>query len=126
MSAEPLPAPSGAETSNRALQHAREHLERLGYQLLDEPKDRRTGTRFVAAFSASARELVFCELRAERLDALERPAGGLQRKRLRRAALAWLAVNTGVHADSLRFDRLTVFVGHDGAPVGLTHEPQAF
>jgi hypothetical protein len=26
----------------------------------------------------------------------------------------------------VRFDRLTVFFGHDGIPVGLEHQPQAF
>ena len=126
MSREPLPAPSGADPSDRALEHAREHLKRLGYQLLDEQSDRRTGARLLAAFSTSGRELVFCELRTERLDALACAPGGLHRKRLRRAALAWLAVHTRIDADTLRLDRLTVFVGQDGVPVGLTHEPQAF
>jgi Holliday junction resolvase-like predicted endonuclease len=126
MSGEPLSARPRAEPHDRALEHAREHLERLGYQLLDEQNDQRTGAHLLAAFSASARELVLCELRAERLDALERPAGGLLRRRLRRAALAWLAANAAIDADTLRFDRLTVFVGHDGVPVGLEHVPQAF
>lgn len=126
MSGEPLSAHSCAEPHDRALEHAREHLERLGYQLIEEQCDRRTGARLLAAFSASGRELVLCELRAERLDALERPAGGLLRRRLRRAALGWLAENEAIDADALRFDRLTVFVGHDGVPVGVEHVPQAF
>jgi Holliday junction resolvase-like predicted endonuclease len=126
MSGEPLSARSRAEPRDRALEHARGHLERLGYRLLDEHSDRRTGARLLAAFSASGRELVLCELRVERLDALEAAAGGLRRKRLRRAALAWLAVHTRINAETLRFDRVTVFVGHDGVPVGLEHEPQAF
>ena len=126
MSGEPLSARSCAEPYDRALEHARDHLQRIGYQLLDEHSDRRTGARLLAAFSASGRELVLCELRAERLDALERPAGGLPRRRLRRAALGWLAANAAIDADTLRFDRLTVFVGHDGVPVGVEHVPQAF
>ena len=126
MSGEPLSARTHAEPHDRALEHAREHLERLGYQLLDEHSDRRTGAHLLAAFSASGRELVLCELRAERLDALERPAGGLLRRRLRRAALGWLAANAAIDADTLRFDRLTVFVGQDGVPVGVEHVPQAF
>lgn len=126
MTGEPLSAPSRAERNDRALEHAREHLERLGYRLLDEQSDRRTGAHLLAAFSASGRELILCELRAERLDAVEQPAGGLLRRRLRRAALAWLAANAGIDADTLRFDRLTVFVGHDGVPVGVEHVPQAF
>ena len=126
MSGEPLSVRSCAEAPDRALDHAREHLERLGYRLLDHHSDRRTGARLLAAFSASERELVFCELRAERLDALEGPACGLVRRRIRRAAIAWLAANGGIDAETLRFDRLTVFVGHDGVPVGVEHVPQAF
>jgi Holliday junction resolvase-like predicted endonuclease len=126
MSGEPLSVRSCAETRDRALEHAREHFERLGYTLLDQHSDGRTGMRLLAAFSISERELVFCELRAERLDALEAPACGLGRRRLRRAALGWLAANAGIDADTLRFDRLTVFVGDDGVPVGLEHVPQAF
>ena len=125
MAGEPLSAPSRADSTERALTHAREHLERLGYRLLEEPRDHRTGARLLVARSEARRELVFCELRTERLGDQEWPAAGLPRKRLRRAALAWLAANTTVEADTLRFDRLTVFVGHDGMPVGLEHEPQA-
>jgi Holliday junction resolvase-like predicted endonuclease len=124
MTGEPLSAASPAEATARA--HAREHLERLGYRLLEEHRDRRTGARLLVAREHQRRELVFCELRTERLGEPEREADGLQRRRLRRAALAWLAANTTVDVDTLRFDRLTVFVGHDGIPVGLEHEPQAF
>jgi Holliday junction resolvase-like predicted endonuclease len=126
MTAEPLSAASSADATARALEHAREHLERLGYRLLEEHRDRRSGARLLVARAHRRRELVFCELRAERLGQPECPAGGGRRKRLRRAALAWLAANTTVEADTLRFDRLTVFVGHDGLPVGLEHEPKAF
>jgi Holliday junction resolvase-like predicted endonuclease len=122
MTGEPVSAASPA----RALEHAREHLERLGYWLLEQHQDRRTGARLLVARSHTRRELVFCELRVERLDDRTWPAGGLQRRRLRRAALAWLAANPAVDRNALRFDRLTVFVGHDGLPVGLEHEPQAF
>jgi Holliday junction resolvase-like predicted endonuclease len=126
MAGEPLSAPSGAETTDRALEHAREHLERLGYLLLERHHDRRTGARLLVARSHTRRELVFCELRAEALGDQEGPAGGLRRRRLRRAALAWLAANPEVDSHALRFDRLTVFVGHDGIPVGLEYQPQAF
>jgi Holliday junction resolvase-like predicted endonuclease len=126
MAGEPLSAPSRADSTERALTHTREHLERLGYRLLEEHHDRRTDARLLVARSEARRELVFCELRTERLGEQEWPAAGLPRKRLRRAALAWLAANPQIDAHSLRFDRLTVFVGHDGIPVGLEHEPQAF
>jgi Holliday junction resolvase-like predicted endonuclease len=126
MAGEPLSAPWRADATERALTHARQHLERLGHRLLEEHQDHRTGARLLVARSEARRELVFFELRAERLGEQQRPAGGLQRGRLRRGALAWLAANPEVDAYSLRFDRLTVFVGHDGLPVGLDHEPQAF
>jgi Holliday junction resolvase-like predicted endonuclease len=126
MTGEPLPTPSRADATARALEHAREHLERLGYRLLEQHRDRRTGARLLVARLHTGREVVFCELRAERLGELECPAGGLRRKRLRRAALAWLVAHPEVDAHTLRFDSLSVFVGHDGTPVGLEHEPQAF
>jgi Holliday junction resolvase-like predicted endonuclease len=126
MAGEPLSAPSRADTTDRALEHAREHLERLGYRLLEQHQDSRTGARLLVARAHARRELVFCELRVERLGEQQAPAGGPRRGRLRRAALAWLAAHPAVDAHTLRFDRLSVFVGHDGIPVGLEHEPQPF
>jgi Holliday junction resolvase-like predicted endonuclease len=126
MAGEPLSAPSRADATDRALEHAREHFERLGYRLLEEHRDPRTATRLLIARPHGQRELVFCELRAEALGDQDVRDGGWSRGRLRRAALAWLAANPEVGAHTLRFDRLTVFVGHDGMPVGLEHEPQAF
>src|ERR671915_991115 len=126
MAREPLSAPSCADPTDRALKHAREHLERLGYRLLEEHIDRRTGTRLLVARSGDPGELAFCELRAERLGDQDGPAGSLRRRRLRRAAHAWLAAHPEVHPHTLRFDRLTVFVGHDGIPIGLEHVPEAF
>jgi Holliday junction resolvase-like predicted endonuclease len=126
MTAGPLSAPSRADATDPALEHARGHLERLGYRLLEEHIDRRTGARLLVARAGAGRELVFCELRAERLGEHDRRADGQRRRRLPWAAHAWLAANRTVEADTLRFDRLTVFVGRDGRPVGLEYEPQAF
>lgn len=125
MAGEPLSAPSRADAFDRALDHAREHLERLGSRLLEEHYDRRSGARLLVARSATRGELVFCELRAEALGD-QGVRGSWRRGRLRRAAFAWLAAHQEGDAHTLRFDRLTVFVGHDGIPVGLEHEPQAF
>jgi putative endonuclease len=126
MAREPLSAPSRADATHRALEHAGVHLERLGYRLLEQHQDARTGARLLVARSPGRRELVFCELRVERLGDQASPVGGRRRRRLRRAALAWLAAHPALDAHTLRFDRLSVFVGHDGLPVGLEHEPQAF
>jgi Holliday junction resolvase-like predicted endonuclease len=126
MAGEPLSAPAGADAPDRALEHAREHLERLGYRLVEQHRDRRSGARLLVARSHSRRQLVFCELRAERLGDQDSRAGGPRRRRLRRAARAWLAANPATEACTLRFDRLTVLVGHDGEPVGLEYVPNAF
>src|SRR5688500_11913905 len=119
MTGEPLSAPPRGD----ATEHAREHLERLGYRLLEEHRDRRTGARLLVARAGDPGELVFFELRAERIGDQEGPADWRRQRRLRRAALAWLAANRTVDGDRLRFDRLTVFVGQDGMPVGLEHQP---
>jgi Holliday junction resolvase-like predicted endonuclease len=119
-------ARSRADATDRALGHAREHLERLGYRPLQEHRDRRTGARLLVARSGSGRELVFCDRRLEQLGGHEGPVGGPRPRRLRRAALAWLAANPAVEANTVRFERLSVFVGRDGDPVGLEHEPRAF
>ncbi len=126
MTREPLSAPARTEDPDLTLEHARNQLERLGYELIEQQRDRRSESRLLIARSETRRELVFCELRAERLSDQDWPGGDLRRGRLRRAALAWLGANPAVEADTLRFDRLTVFVGHDGTPVGLEHQPQAF
>jgi Holliday junction resolvase-like predicted endonuclease len=126
MSGEPPAAPPRADSTDRPLGHARQHLERLGYRLLEDHRDGRSGAHLLVARSDGGRELVFCELRAERLDEPKVPSGGLRRRRLRRAAHAWLAAHPAVGARTLRFDRLTVFVGDDHRPVGLEYLPNAF
>jgi Holliday junction resolvase-like predicted endonuclease len=126
MTGEPLSAPAGAETTDRALIHARDHLERLGYRLLEDHTDRRSGARLLVASSSERLELAFTELRVERLGAQDDQHGGLRRRRLRRAARAWLAAHPAVGVRRLRRDRLTVLVGRDGGPIGLEHTPDAF
>jgi Holliday junction resolvase-like predicted endonuclease len=126
MAGEPLSEPARADATDPALEHSREHLERLGYRLLEQHRDRRSGARLLVARSHGRRELAFCELVAQRLGGQASPAPGRARGRLRRAALAWLAANPATDACTLRFDRLTVFVGHDGEPVGIEYAPNAF
>jgi Holliday junction resolvase-like predicted endonuclease len=126
MAGEPLSARARAEATDRPLEHAREHLERLGYRVLEEHRDPQNASRLLVARPHERQELVFCELRAAALGDQDVRGGSWGRGRLRRAAMAWLAANPEVGAHTLRFDRLTVFVGHDGTPVGLEHEPQAF
>jgi Holliday junction resolvase-like predicted endonuclease len=126
MTTDPLSARARAETTDHALEYAREHLERLGYELVEQHLDARTGARLLILASDRRRELLFCELRAERLAQQSGDLGSLRRRRLRRAASAWLTANGEVRAETLRFDRLTVLVAYDGRPIGLEYEPQAF
>lgn len=126
MTGESLSAPARADANDRALRHARDHLERLGYRLLEDHTDRRSGARLLVASSSDRRELAFTELRVERLGAQDDQHGALRRRRLRHAARAWLAAHPGVAARRLRRDRLTVVVGRDGGPIGLEHTPDAF
>jgi hypothetical protein len=56
MAGEPLSAPAGADATDRTLEHAREHLERLGYRLLEQHSGRRTGARLPVARSRAQRE----------------------------------------------------------------------
>jgi Holliday junction resolvase-like predicted endonuclease len=126
MAESPPPAPTSAGATDPALVRAREHLGRLGYDLVEEHRDARTGARLLVLASREPTELLFCELRAERVGAQNGGADGLRRRRLRRAALAWLRANDAAGGCQLRFDRLTVFVGRDGLPIGLEYQPQAF
>lgn len=126
MAGEALSAHEYAAATDRVLIHAREHLERLGYQLLEDHLDSRTAVRLLILSSTERRELVISELRIERLGGDNDAGAELGRRRLRRAAHAWLAANRTVQARTVRFDRLSVFVGHDGTPVGLEYVPHAF
>jgi hypothetical protein len=105
-----------------ALRHAREHLERLGYELLDSTADPAGERRLLACLADGRRELLFCRLIvACGLDQLAdtTPAGQGEYW----AALGWLAERPELGHQSLRFDRLTVVVDGRGALVGLEHLP---
>jgi Holliday junction resolvase-like predicted endonuclease len=126
MAGEALSAQSRTDATDRAHIYAREHLERLGYQLLEDHRDSRTAVRLLILRSTGRHELLFCELRIERLGEENGAGAGLARRRLRRAAHAWLAANRTVHARNVRFDRLSVFVAHDGTAFGFEYVPHAF
>lgn len=126
MAAEPSPAQPWAEPPAAALDAARHHLERLGYRLLETHTDRRFGAHLIVARARDHGELLLCELRTESLTAPAALAQGSRRRRLRRAAAAWLAAHPQPSARALRLDRLTVIVGHDGGAVGIEHHPDAF
>jgi Holliday junction resolvase-like predicted endonuclease len=125
MAGEPLSAHSWADPTECALAAAREHLERLGYRVLETHTDRRTRARLVVARSTDDGELLLCELRAESFTAPAVLEQAFRRQRLRRAA-AWLAAHPQPAARALRLDRLVVIVGHDGRAVGIEHHPDAF
>jgi Holliday junction resolvase-like predicted endonuclease len=126
MAGEPLPARTRADHNEPALRAAGEHLERLGYRVLERHNDRRTGVRLVVAQCEEREELLFCDLVVETIGVPARLDDSLRRRRLRRAAFAWLGAEPLPRVGALRFDRLTVVLGRDGRPLGIEHHPNAF
>jgi putative endonuclease len=111
---------------------AAEHLERLGFAIVERNARTRHGEIDVIAFDG--RTLVFGEVKTRRLRGSPRqrtgpadqPLMGLrarQRARLRRLAAAWLHDETRVRpsAHTIRFDAIGVTVDARGALVRLDH-----
>jgi hypothetical protein len=126
MSGHPLFARTRADLMSAcALRQAREHLGRLGYELYEDHAEPAGQHRLLLCWSGSRCELLFCELAAEhglgQASAMVSP-----RRRLRRAALAWLAEHPELDVRALRFDRLTVYTDPHGALVGIERLPDAF
>jgi Holliday junction resolvase-like predicted endonuclease len=126
MAGEPLPARSRTDTHEPALRAAGEHLERLGYRVLEHHIDLRSGADLVIARCEEREELLFCDLVVETIHVPARLDEPLRRRRLRRAAFAWLGAEPGPRVGALRFDRLTVVLGRDSRPLGIEHHPNAF
>lgn len=74
-------------------------------------------------------DLVFVEVKTRRGDGLAEPECFLppaQRRRIRRAALAWLAAHPGQAAPRLRFDVVAIVDRGAGGGLDLRHLPDAF
>lgn len=107
--------------------HAAEHFERLGYEVLA----RRHRTRF-GELDLIARDggvLVFAEVKARRVGS-GNPFDSLherKQRQVRKMASAWLSdVSERPWFETLRFDAVGVTVRADGALVALEHLEAAF
>lgn len=107
--------------------YAAEHLQRLGFVVLDQNYRTRWGELDVVA--CDAERIVFCEVKTRRVGATT-PLEGLreaQRRRLRRMAVAWLQDGPPrPYVPELRFDALGVTIDATGRLVALEHLENAF
>jgi Holliday junction resolvase-like predicted endonuclease len=120
MSESSAPAAWWANPSERALDCAQDHLERLGYRVLARQ------FRDCDLIAGRWPLVIACEVRARRIiEPVDDERSG-RRKRLRLSASIWLAnsPNRGFH--EVRFDRIDVYLSHGGELVGLEHYPNAF
>lgn len=113
-----------ADIHARALAYAREHLQALGYQLLAERYRSRHGScDLIAALDG---RLLFVEVVAGRLAAVDAEQSPGARRRLRLAASAWLWQNPQRNLIEVRFDMVRVWLARDGELVGTEHWPNAY
>jgi putative endonuclease len=106
---------------------AAEHLQRLGFAVLERNVRTRHGEIDLIACDGST--LVFCEVktrRAGRVRSEQEPLlalGARQRARLRRLAAAWLARpgQARPYVAAIRFDAIGVTVDARGAPLRVQH-----
>jgi putative endonuclease len=114
------------ELGREGEEHAREHLERLGYAVVERNYRTRFGEIDVIALDGST--LVFCEVKTRRADRGE-PFDSLhdrKRMQVRRMAKEWLALEDRPRAPYLRFDAIGVTIGRDGRLMRLDHIEAAF
>ena len=115
----------------RGEQLAAEHLERLGYTLLERNFRTRWGELDIVALDPEADALVFCEVKAR--YATRRTVAPLEsvhirkRAQVRRMAGGWLAARSDrPHARALRFDAIGVVLDRAGRLCELDHLEGAF
>lgn len=125
-----MPSPSTDRRQllgRRGEQHAAEHLERLGFDIVARNHRTRHGEIDLVAFDGSV--LVFVEVKARRRgggspwDNLH----GKKRAQVRRMASAYLnQVPERPRGHTLRFDAIGVVLERDGGLVSLDHLEGAF
>ncbi len=108
---------------------ALEHLERLGFGLVDRNYRTRFGELDLIVSDETA--IVFVEVKARRLDATAGSAvesvPPRKQRQVRGMAAAWLVENTArPRSRDLRFDVVAVTVDRAGALVRLDHLEAAF
>jgi putative endonuclease len=129
----PAPTDERRRLGRRGEQLAAEHLERLGFRILDRNVRTRHGEIDLIAFDG--RTLVFAEVKTRRrrragTAVAEDPLAALrgrQRARLRRLAVAWLSSRRSgdggspPFAHTIRFDAIGVVLDEAGALLRLDH-----
>jgi putative endonuclease len=110
-------------------QLAAEHLERLGYRILERNFRTRWGELDIVAFDG--RTLAFCEVKARRVGgragAPLEAVGPRKRAQVRKMAGRWLVERRErPYADVLRFDAIGVSFDAAGRLVSLEHVEGAF
>jgi putative endonuclease len=110
-------------------QLACEHLQRLGFRVLERNYRSRFGELDVVAFDGAT--LVFCEVKSRRLPARAgAPLAAIssrKRAQVRRIAARWLHERTArPRARALRFDAIGVTFDAAGRLLALEHVQDAF
>lgn len=117
------------DLGNAGEQLAAEHLERLGYRILERNYRTRWGELDIVAFDGRA--LAFCEVKSRRAggragSALEAVSPAKQAQ-VRRMAGRWLVERRErPYADVLRFDAVGVTFDAAGRLISLEHVEGAF
>ena len=109
-------------------QLAAEHLERLGFDILDRNYRTRFGELDLVGFDGET--LVFCEVKTRRAARAVSPwenLHALKQAQVRRMSAAWLAERPGrPYALSLRFDAIGILLDPTGRMLALDHLEGAF
>jgi putative endonuclease len=109
-------------------QLAAEHLERLGFDIVERNYRTRHGELDIVAFDGAT--LVFCEVKTRRATRAASPWDALHAEKqaqVRRMGATWLAGTPGrPYAENLRFDAIGVTFDARGRMVALDHLEGAF
>ena len=109
-------------------QLAAEHLQRLGFDVLDRNYRTRHGELDLVAFDGET--LVFCEVKTRRARRRGAPWDSLNDRkctRVRRMGASWLTERPGrPYARELRFDAIRVSFDATGRLISLDHLEGAF
>jgi putative endonuclease len=109
-------------------QLAAEHMERLGFDIVDRNYRTRFGELDIVCFDGDV--LVFCEVKTRRATRSASPWDALRPGKcaqVRRMSAAWLAEKPGrPYAQELRFDAIGVLFDAQGRVVALDHLEGAF
>jgi putative endonuclease len=107
---------------------AAEHLNRLGYEIVERNYRTRWGELDLVAYDGTT--LAFCEVKTRRLSPTAGPFDSFrkaQRQRLRKMAGDWLINRPNrPHSDLIRFDAIGITIDATGKLVRIDHLEGAF